>query len=165
MMGHARSGQVPRLRLVDAEVSAEPPASGVPFFVLDSGFSMCGACGTTLTGEARAGARHYVCDASRGGCGAVRVAAGPFETHVACQALAMLAMPCVLERAGELGVADLAQVTPGALASWWESASFPDRQAMIGTLLDRVCVTPAPGQEDGLIDQDCLAFVWTSPLP
>jgi len=170
-MGDEQPGRkAPHLRLVPADANTAPPAPTWPGatrggsrFVLDSGFALCGACGACLTGRHDASERLYVCSSPRGGCGAVRVPAEPFETQVAARVLAVLAAPSTWQRLVELGAADdRAPVTLEGLAHWWAAAGLPERQVTIGLLLDHVRVAATPGEEPGMVGTERLNFVWAA---
>jgi hypothetical protein len=149
-----------RTRAVRPEAGrAEGAADGEAFVLV--GVAVCGACGTVLAGQGSASGRFYACDAAGGGCGIVRVAAGPLEDLVAERVRAVMTAPQTRARLVELDQANgLDALTAGAFARWWQGADGPHRHAMIVLLLDRVRVGPALGGRLAPVDARRVTFVW-----
>ncbi|GGL01222.1 hypothetical protein Ppa06_63360 [Planomonospora parontospora subsp. parontospora] len=98
--------------------------------------------------------------AASGGCGIVRVVAGPLEDLVAERARAVMTAPQTRARLAELGhTSGLDVLTAEAFARWWQDADGPHRYAML-VLLDRVRIGPALGGRLAPVDARRVTFTW-----
>ncbi|GAT68819.1 hypothetical protein PS9374_04484 [Planomonospora sphaerica] len=148
-----------RTQAMRSEASRAEPFDGAAFVLV--GVAACGACERALTGQEHPSGRFYACDAAGGGCGVVRVAAGPLEDLVAERVLAVMTAPQTRARLVELGQTNgLDALTAEAFTRWWQSADGPHRHAMIVLLLDQVRIAPALGGRLAPVDVSRVAFTW-----
>ncbi|GAT71362.1 hypothetical protein PS9374_07053 [Planomonospora sphaerica] len=165
-MDGRRTRRAPRAPMVHARTRAtRPEATGVEASdgeaLVLAGVAVCGACGTTLAGQAQPPDRLYACEVGGGGCGIVRVAAGPLEDLVAARVLAVMTAPQAQVRLVELGqTSGLDALTAEAFTHWWRDADGPHRHAMIVLLLDRIRVAPALGGRLAPVDVRRVTFLW-----